>query len=144
MNDWAHWRARKERFDFWSCYPDSDQLYWTDPDEAIRECLANMGYLGNEPLQPKLDAGLLPLTVKVYGWRRKETDIRDFHVLDSLMDDLDEEYGGGDDPVEVTPAMEEAEKAFMAVMKKEYVPWQCERVHEETINVLEWIKGNAQ
>ena len=43
---------------------------------------------------------------------------------------------------EPTPAMKEAEKAFLAVIEKEYFVWTCKEVCRKKINVAEWIKEN--
>lgn len=64
-------------------------------------------------------------------------------VLDDLLVSLDDDYGG-DEPSEKTSAMLEAEKAFLEVMKKEYMPWRCDIVTRKTIDIAEWRKTHPQ
>src|ERR1700690_4114385 len=84
----------------------------------------------------------MPETIKVVGYARRIVEPDFLHPLEDLIEWLDEEYGG-EDPSDITEAMKEAEKAFVAVILKEYVPWQMEPVVKEEINVTEWVKANA-
>jgi hypothetical protein len=114
---------------FWDC-EDSEILKHTTMDEAIEAALENHDQ--SEPWPKTIIArGMAPMIVAVPG------------VLEDLLENLDEEYGGeGGDYSEATPAMEEAEKVFLAVVEREYAPWACEEVFREEINVLEWVKAH--
>ncbi len=111
--------------------------YWTHDD-----CGENLSY---EDLDEAIDAALEywypdePETLTMYGFARIKLTVKDCGpVLDDLLLYLDEEYGHEeDDATEATPAMLAAEKAFLAVVLAEYVPWRCEQVCTREIVVAE-------
>lgn len=119
---------------FWDCDEGAEELRHTSIGRAV------------EDWADQLD-GALPETVTVYGWTRAETGpvIRGmagpFGLLESLLERLDEDYGG-DDPSSPTPAMIEAEKAFLAVIAAEYVPWTCELVERRAVPVADHVPAS--
>jgi hypothetical protein len=113
--------------------PEAERISGTTMDEAIDEILD--GFEED------------PETIEVCGYAHMEPDIEktwEGDVLERILLDLDENYGDPDgDLSDPTEAMEEAEKAFLAVVAKEYKVWMCEEVCRKTINVAEWRKRPA-
>jgi hypothetical protein len=116
---------------FWDA-EDTEILTHTDQDDAI-ECLLD-GF------------DELPDMLEIYGYTRMElpsTDSLTTHVLEEMLSRLDEDYGNPEDNhQEATDTMKEAAKAFVEIVKNEYVPWACEIVKHKTIDVQEWVKAN--
>ena len=121
---------------FWDC-ADGEELHHTDPDDAV-EC-----YLNNRFPQ-------LPETVTLTGYAPDEVppDAVD-HLLGeeggplrAVLDALPEPYGNPEEPIDATPAMLEAEKAFVSAVLKEFKPWACHEVCSEEINVKDWLREN--
>lgn len=112
---------------FWGS-PDSEESSHETRDDAI------------EALLDELEDW--PKEIVVCGYARMIPSLS-LHPLEDCLEALDEEYGNPDgtkdDP---TPAMEEAEKAFLAVIEREYRPWACEEVCRETVNVLRWVRDH--
>lgn len=122
--------------DLYSCNPDEEYLQYDEVDTAVEAYLDDIGFDSfGKPNFPK--------TLTVYGWARKtvEPDFLKDSILEFVTERLDEEYGG-EDASEITVKMQEAEAQFIAVILKEYTPWQCEHVSEEEINVQDWINEN--
>lgn len=110
--------------------PDSERLEYTDEDEAIEGILDDID-------------GQLPERITICGFACMEVIISRLHPLEDCLEALDEEYGNPEDgPDGPTKAMEEAERMFLEILKKEYVPWVCEEVCRKEINVAAWVKEN--
>lgn len=133
-----------ERVVFWDCVPDKERLYHSDREDAIEDHLDQM-------LNPKMTAAdvlaALPEKVTVYGWARTEVDraklakLLSESALEDLLERLDEDYGDPDgDPTDPTEKMQQAEAAFIRVVLDEYVPWSCEKVCEEEVDVEAWVR----
>jgi hypothetical protein len=106
---------------------DAEYLHCVDKNEAIAEALDDMGEL--------------PETIKICGYARMKISTATFSPLEEIIEVLDENFGDPEGAAtELTEVMEEAEKAFLAVIEKEYKPWACEIVTTETVNVKEWVK----
>jgi len=87
----------------------------------------------------------IPETLTMVGFRRMKPELRPSEVLESVLEELDEEWADPDgiSPTKPTPAMIEAAEAFCAVILREYVPWACEECGvTETVNVREWAREN--
>ena len=107
--------------------PDREDLRFSDRDEAIEAILDAM----DDPLPEK---------ITICGYARMEVDLSSSDILTDFLERLDEDYGNPDgDLSEPTEAMKEAEKAFLAVIQREYEPWMCEEVCREEVNVSQWI-----
>uniref|UniRef100_A0A6H1ZXB4 Uncharacterized protein n=1 Tax=viral metagenome TaxID=1070528 RepID=A0A6H1ZXB4_9ZZZZ len=120
-----------DTYDFYSCNKDEERLNTNNPDEAIGELLDIL-------------PGIFPDKITLYCYSRikvEESNCND--SLNELIEYLDEEFGDPEgDPSEITDKMREAEKEFVRVVVSEYTPWACEIVHEEEIDVEEWIRKN--
>lgn len=117
---------KEKQPDYWGL-EDADRLYHDDKDEAIEAIL--------EDMEPE------PETIEICGFVTMEINVKGYDPLEDILERLDEEYGDPDgDPTKPTEAMIEAEKAFLAVIEKEYTSYMCEIVCRETVNVNEWIK----
>jgi hypothetical protein len=126
------------------CSLDRETLTHSEPDEAIEAAL-------DAWLSPKCNIlehlrTAVGETLIVHGFTRlklltNEWSISAEGILESLIERLDEEYGG-DEPTETTDAMETAAQALSLVMHKEYRVWQCEATHEAVVNVEAWIREN--
>jgi len=87
----------------------------------------------------------IPETLTMVGYRRMKAELRPSDVLESLLEELDEELGDpdGDEATKPTPAMIEAAEAVCKVVLAEYVPWACEECGvRETVDVREWAREN--
>jgi hypothetical protein len=117
--------------EFWGP-DDAERLIHTDMDSAIESMLDDL------PGKP------FPEKIIVYGYAKREVETFHPFVLDYCLERLDEEYGDhdGGDYTEATDAMKEAEKVFLEVIKKEYIPQTCEPVCQKEIIVMDWIKEN--
>ena len=115
---------------FWGDKED-EHLIHTDMDDAIESILD--------------DIKDLPETVEVCGFARRELISKGTsnHVLEHLLEHLDQEYADPDgsysDP---TKGMIEASDTFVAAVLKEYKVWACDLIKRETVNVQSWIKEN--
>ena len=91
----------------------------------------------------------LPRTLVLRSYKRMDAASRIMRseVLEALMEDVEENFGGEHRNPEdaATPAMAEAEKAFLAVVAAEYVPWQCEvdPTLDLTIDVEAWVREHC-
>jgi len=110
--------------------PDEERLVYTDEDVAIEAILDGID-------------GPLPETITICGFARMEIDTLRLIPLEDCLETLDEEYGDPDGEYsESTEAMKEAERVFLAAIKKEYTPWACEEVCRKEITVADWVKEN--
>jgi len=109
----------------------SEYLY-ASLGEAIAQCL--------EQRHPDI-----PETLTMVGLRRMKAELRPSDVLESVLEELDDEWAdpNGIDPTKPTPAMIEAAEAFCATVLLEYVPWACEECGvKEVVDVREWTREN--
>jgi hypothetical protein len=115
---------------FWGVN-DPEDLSSEDPDEAIGDYLES------------LKREDWPETLSLHGFVRKKLEYRAGRLIDQMLEDLDDEYSGeGRESTEPNPAMEAAEKAFIADVLAEYKPWACEEVWQEDVNVLAWVTAH--
>ena len=110
-----------------------ERLTHDDRDEAIESILENSDQ-GDGDLE-------------ICGYARMAlpgTERMADEVLEHLFEYTLEEYSDpeGDYDAGQTDAMKAAAIKFIEVFKAEYVPWACEIVKRETIDVEEWIKEN--
>jgi hypothetical protein len=112
--------------------------YWGEEDD---ERLTHQ--TKDEAIEAILDAvDELPEAITIVGFAPMVVDWQFITPLADLIERLDDDGYGGEDGSEITKAMEEAEAAFMAVVKSEYVSYSCEEVTREEVNVGEWIKAH--
>lgn len=123
MSDTVETRAVK----FWG-EADDERLTHRTEDEAIEEIL--------DALEP------FPETITIVGFAPMVPDWKFVTPLADIMEQLDDDGYGGEDGSDTTPAMKEAEAAFLAVLKAEYVAWSCEEITRKEVNVAEWIKAH--
>ncbi|MEE9365868.1 MAG: hypothetical protein V3W44_04185 [Dehalococcoidales bacterium] len=64
------------------------------------------------------------------------------HVLEHLLEDLDDNYGDPEGSIETTDNMKKAATVFVQAVLDEYTVWQCEVVDRKEIDVAEWVKEN--
>lgn len=120
---------------YWG-FPDKEHLQFDGKDEAIEAIIDDM--------YPNPLVG----TIEVAGFAR--VDIRGAcDLLQAILDYLEEEFGDpdgdgcigdgcmNDDPPK---AVLDAEKAFIDALTEWYIPWQCEEVCRETVDVAAWVK----
>lgn len=130
----AHDAANVLNVEFWDCEYDAEVLRDTCIEDAV------------ESYADGLEA---PCDLTVRGYRRAVVPENAWaldpdRLLENLYESLDEEYNSGDDPAEPTAPVVEAAKAFLAVVRREYVPWNCEDVVEVTLTrdevaaICEW------
>ena len=113
----------------WDCDDSAEELTWSDKNKAIEAYLD--GNLDEH-------SG----TITVYGYARKYPPKPD-------MDDASEqvihwfetnwvEYQGEEEP-DISNITVEAALEFLTVLHRNYVPWACEQVTSEEIDVSAWI-----
>jgi hypothetical protein len=105
----------------------SEELCWQTEDDAVEGILDGITDW--------------PTTLTIHGFARMKADTVCLDPLERCLEVLDEEFGnpdGGEDYP--TPAMVEAEAAFVAVVYREYVPWACEEVCQKTVEVMSWVR----
>jgi len=120
------------KIEFWGREED-EHLTHTEMDPAIEEILDGMDNIN-----------ALPETIEVCGYAHTEPSSKGIneHVLEHLLEWLDEEYGDSDKYSDPTDGMKEAADTFVAAVLAEYTVWACDLVKKETVNVQEWIKEN--
>ena len=106
---------------------DREELYATDPDEAVEEYL--------EYVWTDAPPGDLPTTVRVQGYapRLISADCWFFgRMIEDLIEELDNEYSGPDDQTnyELSDKAKQLFDAFKAQVIAEYPVWQFEQVGE--------------
>lgn len=133
----------------WTCDDAPEGLSHSDPDECIEDYLDNYcdppKWIDGKwtPLPREEQVKRLPERITVYGYKRAPL-VAD-HILDPdtilerIYEALDEEHNGGEEPTEPTTRVQEAAAALCAVIREEYVPWNCERVATREIVVAEWL-----
>lgn len=125
--------------------PVSEPDYWTTDDAA--EELSNVDF--DEAVEYYLDGcepEEWPKVLEVYGWRRckiPEGYLKG-HVLDHLLEVIDEEFGSFDDHTEPTERMKKAGEEFLAVVLADYPVWRCEQDDAATVlvDVAAWVRKN--
>lgn len=86
------------------------------------------------------------VTVAVYERRRLPKNFEHPEsVVEHVLNQL-EEYGDPDLSAaeEMTPAMVEAARVFLAVVRKEFQVWACDEVEEFEIDVADWRKSTGR
>ena len=116
---------------FWDCDDDAEILHHETEYEAI---------------EAHLD-GIYPAewgeTITVYGFARKITPkIDPDRVLEYIEEHEWEEFIR-EDGMDITPRMKEAAQTFVDILHEEFVPWRCDRVSSEEIDVAAWVKEHC-
>lgn len=112
---------------------DDEQLSHEDREEYIEDRLGEM------------DPEEWPDFLEVVGFARVEVTAEFLGgvPLESVLDSLDETFGNPDfGYTEPTEGMKEAERVFLEAVLKDYVPWSCEEVVRESVDLRVWIRGN--
>jgi len=115
---------------FYSYNRNNETLRHTTLDDAVCEFLES--------------TDLRPETLTVYRFKRVTVPEAEFThaaewALESLIENLDEEYGSPEDGgTKITDDMREAANLFGCCIAKLYVPWTCEQDGEETVDLAEW------
>ena len=118
---------------FWNCDKDAELLSCEYFDEAIEDYLV------------KIPFHSYPKKLAVYGFARMTIDENDCEdVLEDLINRLDEDYGSPDGPSNITADMIQAETEFIRVVVQEYIPWTCELVKIENVNISKWLENNKE
>ena len=118
---------------FWDSYDMDGILQYETEHEAFEGLIDDMPH---EDIKKNFE-------VEIVGWRRPVVTLDEGFVLEMLLENhLDEEYAGEEGPFEPTEAMQEAERKFVAVIQREYVPWIHDAVPgtEETVKALDYVK----
>jgi hypothetical protein len=118
---------------FYTCDEDAERLYHTSIGEAVYDHM-DMIY----PDQPE--------TLVVYGFDPEEKPapekISNGHLLEDLLERLDEDYGSPEDYAHPTDAMRAAELDFVRAVLDEYRVWRCKLVTTETVRVLDYVDAD--
>ena len=120
---------------FWTHEDEPDEIRPDGFDAAVAEAIGEYEDNKEEP----------PETVVVWGYRRTVLSpfilCRD-HLLEHMMERLDEEHGRPKAETKPTEAMKSAATALINVIRREYVVWNCDIVCRVEVNVALW-KGNG-
>lgn len=130
--------GRSEReVEFWSCYPDREDLQHRSIEDAVEEWRENLVGL----LDDETDVLALPETVTVYGYAQMPLPFAEHigeRALEAVIDWLDEEHGNPDDYyTEPSQAMRAAANAFGEAIRANYVPWMCEQITSREVRLAE-------
>jgi hypothetical protein len=118
--DAAHDAALALNMDLWDCDGSEDDLRHETPEEAIGDYLDQCAP-GDEPEQLDV-AGYQRMTIKPNAW-----ELDPGRLLENLYESLDDEYNSGEDPSEPTAAVKAAAQAFLDVVRREYVAYNCDQ-----------------
>ena len=105
---------------YWTCEKDAESFWAQTIDDAILDYINN----GFEPDSEE--------NITVYGYAPRLVERQCCQPLRELLECLDDEYAY-DTPTEPNGAMMDAEKAFVDVILREYIPRQCDLVAEEIV-----------
>lgn len=112
----------------WDCDGDAEQLNHSDKNDAIEAALCGSNRWNG--------------TITVYGFARmvvpKPSEEDAETLVDEVFEGRWEEYIGEDGPA-LTDRMNEAALQFLTVLQEEFVPWACEQVTFEEVDIVEWI-----
>jgi hypothetical protein len=107
--------------------PFLNMVAWGDEDE---ETLINAEV--DEAIESRLDACLPSIqSLTVWGFRRPRLGPNEPDpdmVLERIYEDLDDEYNGSGEPTDPSPAVVEAARALCDLIRRTYVPWNCEQI----------------
>lgn len=112
----AHDAANVLHADFWSASDDCESLSHTAMEDAIDDAI--------DSAHPEI-----PDSLEVFSWRRATLNLGRLdadRIVEDLYECLDENYNAGDDRSEPTVKVLEAARVFLAVVRSEYVPWNCD------------------
>ena len=125
-------KSDKPEIDYWDS-PYAEILSYDSKDEAIEQLLSD-------------HESPLPKDLEIAAYVRKKVtmdpELQAQNILERLFEDMDEEYAG-DDSTEAKPEDIADAEEFVKKVFKRYVPWQCDRVKTETINVKKWVLENC-
>ena len=116
--------------EFWG-YPDDELL----TDYEMHECIESK-------LDEMFGSDCLPKQITVAGFVKKEVQRSErwaADALENMLENLDVNYGSHEESTPATEKMKWAAEFFANTVLDEYVPWQCEQVCEETVNVKAWV-----
>lgn len=117
---------------YWTCEKDAHEFSCRSADEAVEGYLSDCG---RENWPGKL-------TVYAHKPRElyKTLELADL-TLEIVLENLDDEFGGGDESFDVTEALRAAARVFAYVLRREYEVFQCKPAPELNIevDVQEWV-----
>ena len=116
--------------------PNAEDLH-ASPNDAIFEVLDS------------LDAEDWPETITLLAYAPvniERSDIESLNPLLYVLDMLDQQYADPEALSGFAPTlrMEQAEKEFINIILKEYIPWFQTVAHKKKINVAEWVEKEAK
>ena len=80
-----------------------------------------------------------PEFITLVGYAQKEIDLNSIYMLESIYEDLDEEYSDYEgDPSVPSPLVIAAFEKFLEVVESEYEVWACEEITRQVVNVADW------
>lgn len=113
--------------DYWDTNNETEYLRFEDKNEAIEDYVNE-----NEAVDG---------TVMVYGFKRQEVDSGKFanFILEKCYDYLSEDFDG-EDGHEQNKEIKEAAMSFVKVYLNNYMPWQCDEIIKEEIDIKKWTE----
>lgn len=121
---------------FWDCSDHAEVLHHSTKKEAIEDHLDSI--FADEPADRKEK-------ITVYGYAHMvvpaPTQGDAVELVEEWFEGHWEEYVGEDGP-NIPNGTYEAALIFLAVLHRYFVPWACEQVTSEEVDVLAWIEDN--
>lgn len=120
---------------FWDCDDGVEELNHTSKDAAIEAYLDDLA------------EDHLPDTVILYGYARmtpSEPTMEDaVDLVDTFFEGNWEDFQGEDQP-DTPNSTCEAALEFLKVLHKDFVPWACELIESEQVDVKLWINNRSE
>lgn len=116
---------------FWDCKDDAEVLYHPTRKGAIEYYLDG--------------ADMWDGTIKVYGYAHmvaSKPTMDDAVELVNQWFEMNWEELQGEEGFDAPNSTVEAALVFLTVLHKDFVPWACEQVTSEEVNVTAWIAEN--
>lgn len=144
---WPDTRAGKAPVYMWG-EPGAERLTDDEPDDAIEAEVEKYLIEDGPPREDGSQKWSDPetVTVAVYERRRLPENFANpkdvtLHALEDLFDYTDPNDPHDPDP---SPAMIEAARVFLAVVREEFPVWACDEVEEFEIDVADWRKRTGR
>lgn len=128
------WKARGPACDVWA-EAGAERSRHLDIASAIEEIVDGLGALPDSDDE----------CIVVEGWTRRSAEgFLDGSIIERALESLDDEFGDPDGGYsEPTPAMREAEAAFIRAVLAEYPVWSCYTAVLVRVPVLPWVRDNC-
>ena len=77
--------------------------------------------------------------VKLHIYTKDTVNSSNIHILDNIIENLEEEYGNLYDDFVISERLRKAEREFERILLEEYVPYSCTYQYSEVLDLHEWV-----